>query len=216
MNTWLPYVVAAFLGLVVGVTEVIATFSANPRDAFRTIWSWILILFNTGITLGVFAIIVFYTPTTNKLVLAAAVGVGLPALIRTNFIVIKQFQGAQDLSINAGWLYDRLLGWFKQETDVDLVSIRGNLVMKLIQSQEINELKETADTVLQQRSLISTEDVKKQQQYIDDIVASNMSARTKQSFLATFIYTTGGRDYVENLVRPRWMPGLFKRKPANV
>ncbi len=214
MDTWLPYLIAAFLGFAVGATEVVATFSENPRDAFRTGWGWVLIFFNMIMTAGVYAIFSYYANDINKLILATTVGLGLPTLIRTNFTVAKQFQG-QDLNINAGWLYDRFLSWFKFEIDIDLVNIRGKIISDLINQQNVATLKETANTVLQERSLINKDDISKQQAYIDQLVSSKMSDRTKQVALATFIYKTGGRDYVKNLVYQKWPFGLFRKQPIN-
>lgn len=200
---WLPYAIVLILGAIVGLAEIIATFSQAPREAFRTLWAWILTGANMVAAVGVFAIFNLYVKNVNPILLAVAVGVGFPTLIRTKFTVAKQFMGGEDLSINIGWLYDQFLGWFKSEIDISIVNTRLKIIDKLIKKiKEINELRQIAYTILHERSLLTQEDVERFKKYIDGIVESEtIPKRAKQVALAKFIWNLGGRDYIKNLIR---------------
>lgn len=203
MVLWLPYAIVLVLGFIVGIAEVIATFSQAPREAFRTLWAWILVVVNMGVAAGVLAIVQIYAKDANPVLLAIALGIGLPTLIRTKFTVAKQFMGSEDLSINIGWLYDQLLSWFKSEIDIAIVNTRVNTITQLIKKiPNISQLKEIAHTVLQERSLLKQEEVEKQKKFIDDITSSTtIPERAKQVALAKFIWDMGGKDYIKNLIK---------------
>lgn len=201
MDPYLPYVIVVILGGVVGIAEVIATFSQTPRDAFRTYWAWILVAVNMGVAAGVLAIAQIYAKDANPGLLAVAVGVGLPTMIRTKFTVAKQFMGGEELSINVGWLYDQLLGWFKTEIDIAVVNDRQKVISQLLQKiPEADKLKDIAHTVLQGRSLFTDVEVKKREDYLNGIATSNIPDGAKRVAFAKFIWDMGGKEYIENLI----------------
>jgi hypothetical protein len=202
MNPYLPYIIVVILGGVVGIAEVIATFSQTPRDAFRTYWAWILVAVNMGAAAGVLAISQIYAKNAHPVLLAVAIGIGLPTLIRTKFTVAKQFMGGEELSINVGWLYDQLLGWFKTEIDIAVVNDRQKIIGRLLQKiPEVDKLKDVAHTVLQGRSLFTAVEVQKREDYINGIATSTIPDAAKRVALARFIWDMGGREYIENLIR---------------
>jgi len=202
MNPYLPYIIVVILGGVVGIAEVIATFSQTPRDAFRTLWAWILVAVNMGVAAGVLAISQIYAKDANPVLLAVAVGVGLPTLIRTKFTVAKQFMGGEELSINVGWLYDQLLGWFKTEIDIAVVNDRQKIITRLLQKiPEVDKLKDIAHTVLQGRSLFTAMEVTQREEYLNRIAASTIPDAAKRVAFARFIWDMGGREYIENLIK---------------
>lgn len=199
---YLPYGIVSFLGMIVGIAEVIATFPNTPRDAFRTWWAWVLVILNMGVAAGVLAIAQFYAEDVNPVLLAIAVGAGFPTLIRTKFTVAKQFMGGEDLSINVGWLYDQVLGWFKTEIDIAIVNDRQKTISRLIEKiPEVDKLKEIAYIVLRERSLITPEEVKQREEYLKGIAAGTIPDAAKRVAFARFIWDTGGGDYVKNLIR---------------
>jgi|Deesub1362B_J571_1020462.scaffolds.fasta_scaffold00444_2 hypothetical protein len=202
---WLPYIIVFILGAIVGIAEIIATFSPSPREAFRTFWAWVLAGMNAFAAIGVFAIIHFYAKSTNQVLLAVGIGIGFPTLIRTKFTIAKQFMGGEDLSINIGWVYDQFLGWFKSEIDIAVVNKRLKMITQLITKiPDIKKLKVIAHTILQERSILSFEEVEKYEKYINDIVNSTeIPERAKQVALAKFIIHMGGKEYIKNLLKGR-------------
>jgi hypothetical protein len=200
---WLPYLIVSALGGTVGLSEVIATFYQSPREAFRIFWAWILVGLNIITAVGVYVVVNFYAKKVDPLLLAIGVGVGFPTLIRTKFTVAKQFMGSEELSINVGWLYDQFLGWFKSEIDIALVNSRFKILTQFIKKfPDIKKLKEIAHTVLQERSLMSKEEVEKHERYINDIYSSTIiPERAKQIALAKFILNLGGKEYIKNLTK---------------
>ncbi|MCP2519824.1 hypothetical protein NLB96_02455 [Candidatus Aminicenantes bacterium AC-335-K20] len=199
---WVPYIIVFGLGAIVGIAEIIATFSQNPREAFRTSWAWILVSVNALTATGVFAIIRFYAKNFNTFLLAVGIGIGFPMLIRTKFTIAKKFMGGEDLSINIGWVYDQFLGWFKSEIDIAIVNKRLKMVSKLISKiPDIQKLKIIAHTILQERTILSYEEIKKYEKYINDIVNSlEIPEKAKQVALAKFILNMGGKEYVKSLI----------------
>jgi len=200
---WLPYIVVFMLGAIVGIAEIIATFSPSPREAFRTFWAWILVGVNALAATGVYAIVHFYAKNINPVLLAVSVGIGFPTLIRTKFTVAKQFMGGEDLSFNISWVYDQFLGWFKAEIDIAVVNKRLKMITKLISKiSDVKRLKVIAHTILQERSILSYEEIKKYENYINGIVKSEeIPERAKQVALAKFILNMGGKEYIKTLLK---------------
>jgi hypothetical protein len=155
-----------------------------------------------GVAAGVLAISQIYAKDANPVLLAVAVGVGLPTLIRTKFTVAKQFMGGEELSINVGWLYDQLLGWFKTEIDIAVVNDRQKIITRLLQKiPEVDKLKDIAHTVLQGRSLFTAMEVTQREEYLNRIAASTIPDAAKRVAFARFIWDMGGREYIENLIK---------------
>ena len=111
MLDWVvPYGIAVGMGMIVGIAEVVSTFSESPRQALQTGWAWGLVLLN-GVGAALMLALVLLSPAAraSPMVTALSVGVGLPTLIRTKFTIARQFTGGQggDLSLNLGWLYEQ-------------------------------------------------------------------------------------------------------------
>jgi hypothetical protein len=215
LEAWVPYIIVILIGAVVGLAEIISTFSTTPILALGTRWGWILVLLNGGSAALVLWLVNRFVPTTaDPLLVALAVGLGFPTLIRTNFTVAKRLEAVEgkDLSVNLGWIYDQFQNLARTQIDLALVSKRQKLHRDLLKKYpEIKDLVEMAQYLIQERALFSSADVERMQKYVESVRDSQtLSDQVKRVTLARFILDTGGPGYVRELVRgvgPRALRG---------
>jgi hypothetical protein len=206
LEAWVPYIIVVLIGAVVGLAEIISTFSTTPVLAMGTGWGWILVLLNAGSAALVLWLVNRFVPTTtDPLLVALAVGLGFPTLIRTNFTVAKRLESVEgkDLSVNLGWIYDQFQNLARTQIDLALVSKRQKLHRDLLKKYpEIKDLVEIAQYLIQERALFSPADVERMQKYVESMRDSQaLSDQVKRVTLARFILGTGGPGYVRELVR---------------
>lgn len=203
---WVPYLIVVAIGAVVGLAEIIATFSATPILALRTGWAWALVALNGGTAALALWIVTRFLPAPgDPLLVALAVGLGFPALIRTNFVLAKSLQGTegQALSLNLSWVYQQFQNLARTQIDLALVSRRQRLLRLLLEKHsQLKKLAEIAQYLIQERALLSQQEVAKMQQYVESVQASQtLSEQLKRVTLARFILETGGPGYVRELLR---------------
>ncbi|MGH8605097.1 MAG: hypothetical protein ACREXR_20615, partial [Gammaproteobacteria bacterium] len=131
---WGWYGLVFLMGILVGIAEVVSTFSGSPKEALKTKWAWALVSLNGLASALVLLIVAQYTQALNLLT-ALAVGAGFPTLIRTKFIAAKQFSGTTeggDLSLNVGWLYEQFQSLCKTQIDLGLMKFRQQLTEQLL------------------------------------------------------------------------------------
>lgn len=206
LETWVPYIMVVIIGAVVGLAEIISTFSTTPILALDTRWGWILVLLNAGAAPVVLWLINRFVPTTtDPLLVALAVGLGFPTLIRTNFTVAKRLEAVEgkDLTVNLGWIYDQFQNLARTQIDLALVSKRQKLHRDLLKKYlEIKDLVEIAQYLIQERALFSPTEVERMGKYVEGVRDSQvLSDQVKRVTLARFILDTGGPGYVRELVR---------------
>lgn len=203
MPEWVvPYAIAVGFAMVVGIAEVVSTFSESPREAMLTGWAWGLVLLN-GIAAALVLALVLLSPTAraNSVLTALAVGVGLPTLIRTKFTVAKQFTGGEggDLSLNLGWLYEQFQSLCKTQIDLRLMTFRHQLVQRLItRYPDEKTLFQLAQHTVLTRAGLTEEEREQRNTYLEETFA-RLPPETARVALALFILDTGGREYLEML-----------------
>jgi len=130
-----PYIVVALLGMAVGLAELASTFPNYPLEAITSGWGLGLIGLNGVVAALVLAIVRYYAPQTDLFLLVLAVGVGFQAIIRTRFVLAKQFGGGgeeRDLSLNLGWLYEQFQGICRTQIDLALMRERESVIEPLV------------------------------------------------------------------------------------
>lgn len=198
----MPYAIAVGFAMVVGIAEVVSTFSESPREAMLTGWAWGLVLLN-GIAAALVLALVLLSPTAraNSVLTALAVGIGLPTLIRTKFTVAKQFTGGEggDLSLNLGWLYEQFQSLCKTQIDLRLMTFRHQLVQRLItRYPDEKTLFQLAQHTVLTRAGLTEEEREQRNTYLEETFA-RLPPETARVALALFILDTGGREYLEML-----------------
>lgn len=214
-EAWVPYLIVVVIGALVGLAEIISTFSATATMALRTVWAWVLVGLNAGAAaLVLWVVKLFLPPTADPLATALAVGFGFPALIRTNFTIARRLEAAEgeggELSINLGWIYEQFQNLARTQIDLALVSRRQKLHRSLLQRYpKIEQLVGISLALIQERALLSPAEVERMQKYVEGIRDSQtLSDQVKRVTLARFILDIGGPGYVQELVRRGHGEGL--------
>jgi hypothetical protein len=209
---WEAYVLVAALGGLVGLAEILSTFSSTPLLALRTLWAWLLVALNAGTAVLALWIVFHLLPdTSDPLLIALAVGLGFPALIRTNFTLARRLGSeagvgeGQALSINLGWLYEQFQNFVRTQIDLALVLQRQALLRPLVEKYpNLEELVSIAHNLIQERALFSREEIGQMQKYVEDVQEDEKLAESvKRVTLARFILDVGGPGYVKELIRGR-------------
>jgi hypothetical protein len=138
-----------------------------------------------------------------------AVGLGFPALIRTNFTLAKRLEpgveggDGQALSINLGWLYDQFQNLARTQIDLALVLKRQALLRPLLEKYPaLEDLVSIAHNIIQERALFSQEQIGQMQEYVEGVKRNERLAEpVKRVTLARFILDVGGPGYVQELIR---------------
>lgn len=217
---WEAYLLVAGLGGSVGLAEILSTFSTTPLLALRTLWAGLLVALNAGTAaLALWIVFRFLPPTADPLLVALAVGLGFPALIRTNFTLAKRLESGvgggegQALSVNLGWLYDQFQNFVRTQIDLALVLQRQALLRPLVEQYlDWEELVDIAHHLIQERALFSPEQIGQMQDYVEGVKRNEKLAEpVKRVTLARFILDVGGPGYVKELIRSH-RPGKRGRK----
>jgi hypothetical protein len=211
-----PYIVVALLGLSVGLAELSSTFPNYPLEAITSNWGLLLLGVNGIVAAVVFAIARYYSPETNTFLLVLAVGIGFQSIIRTRFVLAKQFGGdgeGRDLSLNLGWLYEQFQNLCKTQIDLVLMRNRQSTVEHLItRYPSEKELYNLAYFTIVARTLSREEE----QARIDELnnLMKNISLPPEviRRGLALMILEVGGQAFAELLCRPA--PGEMVAMPA--
>ena len=205
LSVWGWYGLVFLMGISVGIAEVISTFTGSPKEALKTKWAWALVLLNGLASALVLLIVTQYTQALNLLTVLA-VGVGFPTLIRTKFIVAKQFTGTtegNDLSLNFGWLYEQFQSLCKTQIDLGLMKFRQQLAEQLLtRLPTLTALTQVALHTILTRAALSEQERQSKQKYVQDSIPT-LPEDVGRLALALFILDTGGREYVQSLIAGR-------------
>ncbi len=209
-----PYIVVALLGLAVGLAELSSTFPNYPLEAITSSWGLLLLGVNGIIAAIVFAIARYYSPETNTFLLVLAVGIGFQSIIRTRFVLAKQFGGngeGRDLSLNLGWLYEQFQNLCKTQIDLVLMRNRQSTVEHLIaRYPSEKDLYNLAYFTIVARTLSREEE----QARVDELnkLMKNISLPLDviRRSLALMILEIGGQAFAEVLCRAA--PGAVQEK----
>ena len=198
-----PFVLVALLGAVVGFSEIVATFANYPREALRTRWAQFLVLVNLTAAALAFWIARTYAPSADLVMTIIGVGLGFQALIRTRFIIAKEFsgKGSSDISLNLGWLYDQFQNLCKNQIDLELMKGRRTAVTRLLERfPKIGDLKDIAAYTIVSRATLTTDEEKARLAELDTLFNPNAPANFAKTSMALMILENGGQAYVDLLL----------------
>lgn len=202
------YMVVALLGLAVGLAELSSTFPNYPLEALTSSWGLLLLGVNAVVAAVVFAISRYYAPEANNFLLILAIGVGFQSIIRTRFVLARQFGGGDgDLSLNLGWAYEQFQNLCKTQIDLVLMRYRQSTVERLVTRYPTEKdlynltyftiVARTLSRQEEQRCLDGLNQLIKNQSLPVDVLRRS---------LALMILEIGGQAFAELLCRP--VPGV--------
>ncbi len=199
-----PYIVVALLGMVVGLAELGSTFPNYPLEAITSGWGLGLIGLNGVVAALVLAIVRYYAPEADLFLLVLAVGVGFQAIIRTRFVLAKQFgEGGEerDLSLNLGWLYEQFQGICKTQIDLALMRERESAIEPLIRSfPDEKTLYNLALYTVMARGTFSREEEQAKIEELNKTMANpSLPPEVVQKAMALAILETGGQGFAQML-----------------
>ncbi len=203
LNQGAPTLIVAFLGAVVGLAEISATFPNYPREALSTRWAQILVLVNVLAAVAAFWLVRTYAPTTDIIVTILSVGVGFQAIIRTRFVLAKQIggTGGGDISLNLGWLYDQFQNLCKTQIDMELMRGRRTAVTELVNRfATLRELYRVAQYTIIARATLSPDEEKARLAELDKLFDPKAPDDFARASMALMILENGGQAYVDLLL----------------
>jgi hypothetical protein len=207
--TLAPYLVVGTLGAAVGLAELSKTFSDYPREAIAARWGQYLIWLNAIAAMFAFFVARLYAPSdTNIILLILGVGLGFPALIRTNFTYAKELggKGSADSSVNIGWLYEQFQYLCKKQIDLELMAYRRMLVDRLLgRFATVQELYQTAIYTLNARATLTPEEEAAKLAELQNAIDPKLPADLARLNLGLLILEMGGVTYVDLLTRSKGM-----------
>jgi hypothetical protein len=203
LNQGAPTLIVAFLGAVVGLAEISATFPNYPREALRTRWAQILVLVNVLAAVAALWLVRTYAPTMDVIVTILGVGVGFQAIIRTRFVLAKQIggNGGSDISLNLGWLYDQFQNLCKTQMDMELMRGRRTAVTELVNRfGTLRELYRVAQYTIIARATLSPDEEKARLAELDKLFDPKAPDDFARASMALMILENGGQAYVDLLL----------------
>jgi hypothetical protein len=203
----IPYLAVGGLGVAVGVAEISSTFSDYPREALVTRWSQYLLWLNALTAMLAYLLASVYAPAEiEPMVLIISVGVGFPALIRTKFILARNFggEGGGDVSVNLGWLYDQFTIVCKKQIDLELMAYRRMKVDQLIQRYTtVQDLFDTALYTLKARDTLTEAEQTAKRAELERIISDKLPPELTRLNLGLYILEVGGVAYVDSMTQMR-------------
>jgi hypothetical protein len=200
-----PYLAVGALGAAVGLAELSKTFGDYPREAIAARWGQYLIWLNAVAAMFAFFVARLYAPPEiNVVLLILGVGLGFPALIRTNFTYAKELggKGAADSSVNIGWLYEQFQNLCKKQIDLELMAYRRMLVDRLLgRFATVQELYQTAVYTLNARATFTPEEEAAKLAELQNAIDPKLPADLARLNLGLLILEMGGVSYVHLLTR---------------
>ncbi|MGB9723396.1 MAG: hypothetical protein ACP5OO_05570 [Chloroflexia bacterium] len=199
-----PYIVVALLGMVVGLAELGSTFPNYPLEAITSGWGLGLVGLNGVVAALVLAIVRYYAPEADLFLLVLAVGVGFQAIIRTRFVLAKQFGGGgeeRDLSLNLGWLYEQFQSICKTQIDLALMRERESAIEPLIRAfPNEKTLYNLALYTVMARGTFSREEEQAKIEELNKTMANpSLPPEVVQKAMALAILETGGQGFARML-----------------
>ncbi len=196
-----PYVVVAVLGMIVALAELGSTFPNYPLEAIASLWGLTLIGINSGVAAVTYAIAHYYAPTADTFLLVLAVGVGFQSIIRTRFVLAREFGDGEgkDLSLNLGWLYEQFQTLCKTQIDMALMRNRDYSIQRLTNLYDEHALWKMAYYTILARTLTPEQEQERVRQLGE--IPKGLPAEVVANALALNILETGGPDFAELLSR---------------
>jgi len=203
--SWELYLLAGGVSVIVALAEVVTVFEADPVSALRT-WGAAFLLFLNGImAVLVLALLRTLFPETRSPLVALAVGLGLPTLVRTRFTILKPLPGtttSEGIDIRLDELYERLQRFCRGRIDVALASRRVRLVSRALERLALDKLEQQARLLLEGGLTLVPSD--KGREYVDKIMnQESYDERRKKMLLAFAILNYGGQAMLAEMLREK-------------
>jgi len=220
LRTIIPYLIVVLLGVFVGLAELVSTFDDYPMDAVMSGWGLGLIALNGAMAGIVLAIVRAYTPETDLSLLVLGVGVGFQAIIRTRFVLAKEFSGTGggDLSLNLGWLYEQFQTLCKTQVDQALMHRRQPIVRELVDAfpSDLALFNMAYYTVVARRTFTPEEEAQHLAALTERLEDRALPEEVIRMTIALHILETGGEAHARALISaakpPARQPPVEKRK----
>ncbi|MFZ6029511.1 MAG: hypothetical protein ACOYYS_17500 [Chloroflexota bacterium] len=201
-TAWLAYFVAAMLSMTLAVAEIVTVFEQDAQRALRTWGAFLLICLNVAASTLILALLQELGAEVNVW-LGAAVGIGLPTLIRTRFTVLKPLPGSssEGVDIQLDQLYERLQRFCRRGIDLKLAEQRVRLVDEAIEYIPTAELEQRLRLLLEGGLLTSIASETEASQYVDKIMNAGYDEERVKTLLAFGVLNYGGHSMLEALLR---------------
>lgn len=125
-----PYLLAAGLGLLWALAEVMQTFASDLRRVFHTGWTWLFVAVNVAFALLVYALVRWLNGDADPWLLALGTAAGGQALLRTrvNFLQPLRSDQASAPLLPFSELYARFQEFCRLQIDQALIGERMDLL----------------------------------------------------------------------------------------
>lgn len=200
MPDWDLYLLAALVGAVWGLSEIVAGFKNETPRALRTAGAWLLILLNAGASALTFAVVVVVVPETATVLGAFFIALAWPTVIRNTSIKLLQplqpdAPPNESAAIRLEEAYASFQELARQLINNTLTRQRLKLVEQAMQ-HDLAALVRHARIALIASPLQENEGMP-EDNYIDRILARELDDDVKKAMLAAFILQYFGRETLE-------------------
>ena len=210
--TAISYLIAVGFSIALAISEIVSVFERDPVRALRTWGAFMLLFLNAAFVVVLLAIVLYLKPDSHPIWTAVGVGVGLPVLLRTNFTLIKPFDGSttKGVGITFDEMYGRLQGFCRRRIDIALAARRVRTVDVAINTLELPQLEKRLRLLLEGGLLTVGED-EGSDGYVDRIInhPEYLEAR-KRMLLAFAILNFGGDRMLEEMIREARKPNHLR------
>jgi len=191
---------AGFVGLSWGMSEIVDAFKNETGRALRTGGAFLLILLNFVAALLIFLLVIALVPTANTWITAILVGLAWPTVIRNmTFKLAQPLPSAQanELAvIRLEQAYGNVQKLARHFINNALTRQRMRLVAKAI-DYEISDLERYTRLAVIAAALPPEET----ETYINNVLRRQVSEEIKKALLAVFILRNFDRDTLEEFLK---------------
>lgn len=208
LHNVLLVVIAAAVGFVWGLSEIVGAFKFDTRRALGTGGAWLLLLTNAFAAGGIYLFIASLIPGLDKWYAALLMGLAWPTVIRNaNIKLAASMQAAPSIneagdreaaSIRFEQIYANFQNLARQMINASLTRQRMKLVTRSTRL-DLAKLESHARLLLIASPLQS--DGMPGSAFIDEIMKRADADEVKKALLAVFILTHFGRDALDEFIR---------------
>ncbi|MFC1464083.1 MAG: hypothetical protein ACFLMY_04465 [Candidatus Brachytrichaceae bacterium NZ_4S206] len=200
---------AAAVGFIWGLSEIVSMFRFDTRHALRTGGAWLLLLINAAAAGGIYLFVASLIPGLDKWYAALLIGVAWPTVIRNANIKLAATTpdptslnpsgDREAAAIRFEQIYANFQNLARQMTNAALTRQRVQLVTRAAQL-DLAQLESHARTLQRAAPLRSNDALN--DDYIDEIMQRAQDAdEIKKVALAVYIIENFGREALEEFMR---------------